>query len=882
MSTLDYSFGNWVKRRRKALDLTQHELAQRVGCSVSLIFKIESDERRPSRQVAELLASQLEVAPEQYSLFLKVARREKSIEHLDSIGLAAPQGFAADAALGPQSSPTAVGQPVRSNLPNASTPLIGREYEVGMVLKQLELPACRLLTFTGPGGVGKTRLALEVAHRCCDVFEHGAYFVPLVGTASAEFVLPAIADALRFTFSHVGDPKTQLLQYLRDKRLLLVLDNLEHLLGEVHLISELLETCPGLKILATSREQLNLRAEWSFSVQGLPVPTHLSLETLDANSAVVLFLQRARQARHDFTPALDDLPHIEHICGLVEGLPLGLELAAAWVRALSCSEIAQEIEKSIDFLTSARRDVPPRHRSMRAVFDYSWQLLSAVEQQVMMGLSVFRGGFTRESAEQVAGAALPLLSVLLDKSLVRYSTDRRYELHELVRQYMYEQLLQSGRLTETRDRHFEFFLTLAEDSRSKLRGADQLTWLNLVEADYDNLRAALEWSLRFEGLKYEGTAEQEQAVQASIKLTGALYIFWWLRNYASEGRKWLQRALNQPAQQLITWDRFRSTNAAIILAVGQSDNHQALQLADANFALASRLDDMNVLAFAHHSRGVVLWKLKDYDAASDQCQRALELFRIIENRPAAAGALQSLGRIAMNQHALTLAKTYLEESAQLLGEFGDTFEFNEALCDLGLLAYLQEDFASARAYHEKSLSVFRKVGNVAGIEMALNRLADVARAQNKYEEAGNLYNEAFAIYRETGDKDEIASLLHNLGYVAEHRGDQAEALSHFREALKLQCELDNQAGIAECLAGVAAVLTARGGPMERAARLFGAAESVREKAGAVLWPANAMEMERYLSWLRAALPEERLQQEWAQGGKMDVSQAVAEARSDLE
>jgi predicted ATPase/transcriptional regulator with XRE-family HTH domain len=875
---MEHSFGNWVKRRRKALDFTQQELAQRVGCSVSLIFKIESDGRRPSRQVAELLASQLEISPEQRSLFLKVARQEKSIEHLDSIALAAAQGFAADAALGPQSSPVPVSEPFKSDLPTPPTSLIGREHEVGMVLRQLQNPACRLLTFTGPGGVGKTRLALEVAHKLCDVFEHGAYFVSLVGTTSAEFILPAIADALRFTFSHVGDPKTQLFHYLKGKRILLVLDNLEHLLSDVRLISELLEASPELKILATSREQLNLRAEWSFSVQGLPVPAHLSLETLESNSAVALFLQRARQARLDFTPTLEDLPHIERICQLVEGLPLGLELAAAWVRALSCREIAQEIENNIDFLTSSARDVPQRHQSMRAVFDYSWQLLSADEQQVMMGLSVFRGGFTRESAAQVTGAALTILSALVDKSLVRHSTDKSYDLHELVRQYAYEQLLRSGKLTVIRERHFEFFLTLAEDSRSKLRGPNQLTWLNLVEADYDNLRAALEWSLRFEGSQGEISAEQEKAVQGSIKLTGALYIFWWMRNYTSEGRKWLQRALDQPAQQLVTWDRFRATNAAIILAVGQSDNHKALQLADDNFVLATQLNDMNVLAFAHHARGVVLWKLKDYAAANDQCQRALELFRVINNRPAAAGALQSLGRIAMNQHSLAAAKTYLDECAQLLGDFGDTFEFNEALCDLGLLAYLQKDFAGARAAHERTLSLFRKVGNVSGIEMALNRLGDVARAQNNYEEAEVLYNEAFAIYRETGDKDEIASLLHNLGYVAEHRGDLAEALSYFKEALGLQCELDNQAGVAECLAGIAAALTGSS-QMERAARLFGAAEAIRENVGAVLWPANEMEMNRCLARLHESLPEERLQAQWAQGRGMSVQQAVTEAQS---
>jgi predicted ATPase/transcriptional regulator with XRE-family HTH domain len=874
---MEYSFGNWIKQRRKALDLTQHGLAKRVGCSASLIFKIEADERRPSRQIAELLANHLEIAPEQRSLFLKVARQEKAIEHLDSIASEVGQGFDLDAAA-PQSGPAPVNEPFKSELPVPPTSLIGREHEVSMVLQQVQNPTCRMLTLTGPGGVGKTRLALEVARKLSDAFEHGAYFVSLVSTASPEFILPAIADVLHFTFSHVGEPKTQLFHYLKSKRILLVLDNLEHLLSDSRLISELLQSCPELKILATSREQLNLRAEWAFAVQGLPVPGRLSLETLETNSAVALFLQRARQAHLNFTPTLEDLPHIEHICQLVEGLPLGLELAAVWVRILSCREIAQEIENSIDFLASAVRDVPQRHRSMRAVFDYSWQLLSAQEQQVMMALSVFRGGFTREAAAQVAGATLPVLSTLVDKSLIRHRTDKRYDLHELVRQYAYEQLARADKLVELQDRHFEFFLTLAEDSRGKLSDPDHLALLNLVEADYDNMRVALEWSLRFEGSQGEISPEQEKAAQGSVKLAGALFIFWWMRNYTAEGRKWLQRALDLPAKELVTWDRFRATIAAVNLAVGQSDNQKALQLANDNFALATRLGDRSVLAFAHHSRGLVLWKLKEYSAAADHCQRALELFRSTGMRREAAGALQSLGRIAINQHSLVRAKAYLEESAQLLGEPGDTFLFNVALSDLGLLAYLQKDFTGARAYHEKTLSLFRKSGNVSEIEMALNRLADVARAENNYAEAESLYREAFEIFRDTGDKDEIASLLHNLGYVASHRGDHAEALACFQQALALQCDLDNQAGIAECLAGVAAVLTASG-QMERAACFLGAAEAIRENVGAVPWPANEMEMDCCLARLRAALPEGKLQAEWAQGRGMPVQQAVAEAQS---
>ncbi|HEX5839930.1 MAG TPA: tetratricopeptide repeat protein, partial [Anaerolineales bacterium] len=502
------------------------------------------------------------------------------------------------------------------------------------------------------------------------------------------------------------------------------------------------------------------------------------------------------------------------------------------------------------------------------------------EQEVLMKLSVFRGGFTRDSAEQVAGATLLSLSALVDKSLVWNSREKWYEIHELIRQYAYEQLGRAGKLDETCSRHFDFFLGLAEESRLKLHGSEQIHWLNRLEEDHDNLRAALAWSLRYQDVRENPSQEQHKAFRESFQLAGALYLFWWRRNHWSEGRAWLQRILDQPAEPDATFEHFRALNAAAVLAVEQADHRSGLPLAEKSLDLAGQLDDPSLLAYAHLALGSVFWKQKEYACAQDHCNQALELFRMLGARLATASALQTLGRIAMNQNQLDPAQVYLDECLEIFQEFGNTIELNAALSDRGLLAYLRQEFSSARSYHENSLKLFQEAGNKAGIEMSLNRLGDLARCENNYEEAGRLYTEAMKVYRETGDKDEIASLLHNLGYVAKQRGVTHEALALFREALSLQVELDNRAGIAECLAGIAGIYATQG-QAERAGRLFGAAETLREAAGVVLWPANQIEYERSLACLRESIDEGQLAGAWKQGRMLSVAQAAGEALDRL-
>jgi predicted ATPase/transcriptional regulator with XRE-family HTH domain len=867
---VNYSFGTWIKRRRKALDITQQELAQKVGCSVSAVFKIEADERRPSRQIAELLAQHLEIPPDQTTMFLKVARQEKTIDHLDALTLF-PDQFPVQT----QGQPVPVPKSLKAELPVPPTSLIGREYELNAVIQQLNDPQCRLLTLTGPGGVGKTRLALEVANRLQKSFADGVYFVELAGVNSPDFIVFALANKLGLSFSGAADPGMQLSNFLRDRQVLLVVDNLEHLLDGVGLLGELLERTEKTKLLTTSRESLNLRAEWVFDVQGLPLPHDALTTDIESSSAVKFFVRCAKQARADFELDVEEYTSVIRICQLVEGLPLGIELAAAWVRVLSCAEIAREIERSINFLVTPARDVPERHRSIEAVFNHSWELLSDAEQSIFRKLAIFRGGFTREAAERVAGATLPSLMALLDKSLLYRAGAERFDLHELLRQFAREQLLQSGELDDTSDRHLSYFLAFVQKAEPMLRGAEQLTFLHLLEQDYDNLRAALDWSLRpLETLKDKPQAYQDHLATDALRLAGNLYLFWKRRNHWSHGRKWLSQVLARSKDLPVSLDYVKALNAAVLLAVEQADTRLARQLAEENLSLSKKLEDQYSLARALSSLGMVLWKQKDFVSARASCEEGLAIYRAMDDQHAVAESLHSLGHITINQNDYDAAQSYLQESLNTCRDLQNQIGVTEALADLGLLAYLKNDYVTSRRYLEESLSGFREANSLSGIESALNRLGDLARYQGDYDRAGMLYRESLALYRSMNDMDEIPSLLHNLGYVAQHHGDNSQALALFKEGLAIQVKLGNQAGIAECLVGIAGVFVALG-HAEEGARLFGAAELLFETLELVLWPANRIEYDRNLALLQEAIDETILASAWQAGRAMSIEQTVA-------
>ncbi len=628
------------------------------------------------------------------------------------------------------------------NLPPQPTPFIGRENELVALADLLAQPACRLITLVGPGGIGKTRLALQAATDQIEAFAQGVSFVPLAPLRSSEFLVPAIASALGLAFSGREDPRAQLLTYLRGKEVLLVLDNFEHLLEGTELLVDILRRASVVTLLVTSRERLNLQGEWVFDIPGLQVPAGDQTEGVEDYSAVALFVQRARKVHARFTFGEAEKLAVARICQLVEGMPLGVELAAAWVRALSCADIAQEIEQSLGFLTTSLRDVPERHRSLRAVFDHSWRLLSADERGVFRKLSVFRGGFGRDAAEQVAGATLPLLAAVVDKSLLRRNAAGRYELHELVRQYADEQLREAGETEQTRDRHLAFFLALAEAAEPWLTSGERTRWLVALDAEHDNLRAALAWS-----------QTEAAGSELGLRLAGALYWFWHLRDYASEGRGWLAGALAQIGASVRTPARAKALKGVGALAWSQGDYAAARSLLTESVAMWREVGNKQGLAHALLALGWVQRAQRNLTAAYALEAESMALFRELGDSWGLAFSLDSLGSVTRNQGDYAAARALLEESAALFRELRDPWGLSLPLNHLGIVALAQGDYAAACARYMEGLMLRRDVGHSLHMADSLTNLAEVASVMGQPERAARLWGAAEALYDSIGAID---------------------------------------------------------------------------------------------------------------------------------
>ena len=666
------------------------------------------------------------------------------------------------------------------NLPAQVTTFFGREEEIAFISERLGDASCRLLTITGPGGIGKTRLALEAAARQLGHFKHGVYLVALASVTSPEGVLSAVADALLLTFSANRDPKAQLSDYLREKDLLLVLDNFEHLLGAAPLLSNLLKVAPGLALLISSRERLNLRGEWVVELDGLPVPGEDEPRLGDFTS-VQLFLESAKRLKPQLSLTTENAPTIAEICRLVDGLPLALELAAGWVQMLSPRAIADEIRRDLNFLETDLQDVPERHRSVRAVFESSWQRLSKEKQIVFKKLSVFHGGFTQEAAKTVTGMSLKDLLTLMQRSLVRQTPDGRFDLHELLKQFASDKLaLNQQDLQTVQTTMSEYYLTLLISYADSLNSSAQVDSLPIIRADIANSRAAIIVALETNRLE---------------KLSEALAVL--DRYYHLRGR--LMEARDLFTHAVTVLENGAETDPTLL---NQCQLYLAAALQKMGEMAASRayLNKVaKVIGKTHSNEQTLLLNLFAKDAFvrgrfEDAKKYYQQVLTITDEQGSALYRkvilLNSLGDVAIRMGKLQQAQAYCEEALTLARRYAGTKAVATTLSKLADLACNAGEYKKATAYFHESLELRRHLGDAYGTALEFNNLATLHHITRHLEKAKPLYEESLNLCKRLGDRPGVAYALGNLGELAFDQGNCQEAIALLEQALDLSLKLD--------------------------------------------------------------------------------------------
>jgi len=727
----------------------------------------------------------------------------------------------------------------RHNLPPQPTPFIGRQTDLEQIAARLQDPTCRLLTIVGPGGMGKTRLAIQAAQAILDSdktpqnnpkskivrlsahaevqnpkFEDGVFFVALAGVGSPDLLISAIAAALDFTFYGSGDPKTQLLDYLRTKSLLLLLDNCEHLLDGIELVSDLLATAPKLNVLATSREPLNLREEWLHPLAGLRFPGDgravdaTETDQLEQFTAIQLFIQCARRMKPSFDLTAED-DAVAQICRLVDGMPLAIELAATWLKFYSCAQIAEKVVRNLDLLTTKLRNVSPRHRSMKAVFEHSWALLSDQEQQTLQRLSVFRGGFDRTAAEQVADTTFPLLVALAEKSLIQVAPNERCQMHELLRQFAEEKLCTTPNVAEaTRDCHCMYYLAFLEAQENSLKGQEQRAAVTAIEIENENIHSAWQWAIAKQNID-----SMEQALES-------LYLFYLFKCRYEEGEMTFQQAatavtMMQPSgRQGVLWAKLLARQGSMTSwSIMRSGNGAAAQksavLYQQSLAILQQLDVREESGFALAGLCAYFRDLGDISQALTVGHQALAIFTEQNDLWGIRFMLNELGFIYCGAGRYQEALQYYQQGLVLCEQRGDLMYRADTLNGIGTAQKGLGNYAAAKRAAQAALAVRTEAQDQHGIAWSLRLLSEIALQMNDYVAAQGYAQESLVLYQKMG-LTQISNLaLNNLGMIACARGDYRQAGIYFQKALTFYLETNTLYAffaVAETLIGTAIVL----------------------------------------------------------------------------
>ena len=782
------TFGQWVKNQRKALGLTQENLAQRVSCSKSMINKIESDLRSPAKPMIELLALHLKIPPADYASFVHLAQPHLLVESAETPEKNAPGG--------------ARTQPQVNKLhANPLTPLIGREREVEAVSSALLQSGIRLLTLTGPGGIGKTRLALQVENVLQDKFADGVYFVSLAPARDPALVLSTIVQALGLKSMGNQRDSELLITYLHEKAALLILDNFEQALPATQAIADLLAFTAYVKVLVTSRAVLRLSGEHEYVVTNLAVPDLSPTADpafLARSPAVQLFVQRAQAVRADFTLTAENAQSVAEICARLDGLPLALILAAARCKVLSPQAILARLKgalgSALGLLTGGVQDLPARQQTIRQTIDWSYNLLSEREQTLFRRLGVFVGGCTLDAIEEVCSklktgaasrtraiaeiSALDSAVALVDQSLLRQGEELngepRFSMLEILREYAFECLITRDELEMMRQQHAAYFLRLVEAIEPKLRGAEQELALKRLDADYDNIRAALTWSCA-------------SNIEMALRMAAALWEYWLSRDYLSEGRSWLTDIL-----------------------------HRSSTIPDLPVGIRARV---------LNGAGLLISVQGDQPAASVYLQESLRLFRELNDQMGEAWVLNHLGQTLNLSDQQEQAVPVFEASLQLFRALGDNWHSAWVLINLGDVSLQRGEIERAWQFYSEAQDLFTALNHKRGKAHAIDRLGRLAIWRHDYDQARSLYTESLRLFREIGELEGCALSLQNLGRIASESGQKTQAMGDLIESLRLFGSLNDRWGFAWSLLRLAIVVRDDHQP-NQAALLFGAAETL--------------------------------------------------------
>lgn len=719
------------------------------------------------------------------------------------------------------------------NIPIELTSFVGRKQEIADVMRLLF--SSHLLILTGTAGCGKTRLALRVASEVIHQYPDGVTWVELAQLTDPQLVTKVVAKKLNVTEQQDRPLVEGILDTLRDKKLLLVVDNCEHMVEAVNQLLEALMTLPDISILATSREPLGIPGEYLYPLSPMIVPSiGLSMDNVSQFDAIQLFVERASAIVPRFALTPENLGMVVSICRKLDGIPLAIELTSARINVLTVEQIDARLSDRYRLLGEAIHITSSPHQSMRAALDWSYDLLTSSEKSILRRLSVFTGGCSLTTAETVCvgdgvehSQVLELLASLISKSLVVAQTlqpgEARYTLLETIRQYAHEKLRSSGERSAICDRHLQCFLKLTEEALPKLSGPYQQIWLNWLESEYDNLRASLAWSL-----------ESDQ-IEAGLRIAVAIYQFWTIRDYAEEGLLWLERLFAQADGRISSVVYANALAYAVFLAGFRGNTAAQIAYGQKAAALVENMsdNDKSALRWALVAQAYGARAAGDYQTQFDIGNRVIQINR----------------------------------------ELGDRYQLGLNLSTNSFTAMSLGKYEDAHTMLDEALPLLREVGNLYRIAMALNFSGDLARCEQNFTQANIAYEESISLLRELDARRDLASALQNLGHTCLHLGQAEQALALFNESMTMQLAQKNTPGIAECLIGFAATAVEYGFP-DAGARLLAAAIEIGGQRIVSTWAATKMEYEHYLSLIRTRLTESEFQAEQMAGQKYTLAEAV--------